>query len=203
MADVIKGLLGEQEFLYMDDETLAAFGSLIDDNIGMILTRYLSDPTSDPATVARIKDKLGAAIQTAVFSVDVDSDLDVVCKTSIELLGDINIDRTKVISKLSWLKDNKQYLRATIPPRQKAAFDTFVKGLSNISYPEGVWPSPRLTTVLKNNSMLFYKRNEKPRFTGLSYFATKSNEWEMKLLALLFVQYKQRTDGIEYILKDY
>lgn len=203
MGYVIEGLIGEQEFLYMSKETMEALSHLIDDYLGEMILAYVNKPDANTEVVSRILEELGDALYTATFNVDIDSDLATVCKTSTELMGDIDIDRTATIEKLRWLSGNKMFLRPFLPPRSKADFDTFMKGLSMIEYPDGVSPSPRLLSTMKNNSMLFYKRNEKPRNTGLGYLSTRADDWEMKLEALMFSVYKSRHKGIEYLLRDY
>lgn len=203
--DVLKNILSEADVMYMSDATLISLGKLVDDKLAKRLKKYLDDSEGYYGVKNRIKELIGATIETALFhEVALERGIvDLVSKINLETLAFASIDIDKYIEELIWLKEHKSFIKSYIEPRRKTDFDDFVRGLRELEVPDEV---PHYKDVVKRvtaNSMVFYSRNERPRATRIGILITMSDTWEMALKGLQYLQFCNKKGIIGYLCKEF
>lgn len=186
--DIIQGLISEEDIMYMSDDTLISLGNLLDDNLGTIFNDYLEDPKGTGIVKDRIRKFIGEKVKRSVFHKEVLARgiVEEVNKISIEALPISSADYTTLKKSLLWLKENKQYLKSYIEPRQESDFKDFLAGIHSMSNPNG---RRNLPALIAKNAPLFYSRYEKPRSTRIGSLVERSDNWEIILYGLHYLEY--------------
>ncbi len=205
---IIPEILGEAEFRFFNDTDFECLKDVLDDSLAKYLKTYFENPEANPEIVARIKEKIGDAVEslTMHYVLQEKGIISLLASLSPETLMNSGTDLEEIRVKLKFLEDNIDKVRVTISARPKAAYDNFKTSISGVIHRmmlEGVETTfPEVLARLDSNRFLFYVPNDKGHTTGVSIVNTKRRQWVMCLRG---IEYKQYCDnnGIDYITRRY
>ena len=203
--DVLKGIMGEAELLYMSDEAILNLGKLLDDQLAKRLQNYLDNPDAFDDTKNRVQSLIGDKIKMALFHEVVKERglIEIVSRLNLDTLPYADIDIDQTVEELTWLKENKKYLKASIVPRRKEDFESFLRSVSSLNIPDNIPHYSNLIKRIKANSEMFYSRYERNRATRMGVLIAMSDTWEIALEGLKYLRYCRQKGLVGYLPKEF
>lgn len=194
--DVFPDLVGENEFLFFDDETYKALENVMDDLVASYLKTYCANPDANPVIVNAINEHLSSKIKSLTFHLDLQERgiVDLISKLSPESILTLDPMEIEDIKKqLTYLNDNISYLMPNIPGCSKQDWanflDAFTKAIARQST-AGVRPTyPNPVQRLVANKFVFYVPNSKGHSTRTGIINSKRRQWTMCLHGIRYNEY--------------
>jgi len=193
--DIFPKLLGETEFRNFTENDYAALANVLDDVTANYILAYKSKENADPAIVADIDQYLGEKIRALTFHLELKNSgvLDLVNGLSPESLAMSQVDLDDLIERLSFLEENQDSIRSTIPGRNSADCSRFIGAVSStvarIVMSGGTPTYPDIPRRLEANRFLFYSPGEKEHYTGVGILNSKKRQWTLTLNGARWLKY--------------
>lgn len=193
--DIFPKLLGEMEFRNFTESDYAALANVLDDVTAKYITSYASNPNADQSIVADINKYLGEKLHALTFHLELKSSgiLELVNGLSPESLAMSQVDLDDLISRLSFLEENQDSIRSTIPGRSSrdcAKFESAVCNVVTRITVSGETPTyPDIPKRMAANRFLFYSPGEKEHYTGVGVLNSKKRQWTLALNGARWLKY--------------
>lgn len=193
--DIFPNLIGETEFKYFDEGTYSAMKGVLDEVTAKYLLDYINNPAALPDIVSAIKGNLGHTIDELTFHIVLKERgvVELVRNLSPESLPTVSIDLDELISSLTFLENNIDKVRTTIPARTSSGYHTFVDSMSCVMtriLMSGETPTyPDIMDRIKANKFLFYTTGEKDHSTGVGILSSKRRQWVVALNGARWMKY--------------
>lgn len=185
--DIFPQLLGEAEFRHFTPDDYGDLNAVLDEITAGYLLSYLENPAGD----AEIKDKMNQYLRNAIDSLTFHTKLkeaglvDLVKNLSPESLAMSNVDLVKLVEQLSFLEQNSDKIKTTIPARSSKAYHNFYDAMGRVvtrmmlSGTQTTYPD--IMDRIEANKFLFYQTGEKDHPTGVGILNSKRRQWVVAL----------------------
>lgn len=193
--DIFPKLLGETEFRNFTESDYAALANVLDDVTANYIVKYMKSVGADESIVADIDKYLGQKLHALTFHIELKNSgvLDLVNGLSPESLAVSQVNLDELIERLSFLEENQDSIRSTIPGRTSrdcAAFESAVSRVVSRIVTEGGTPTyPDIPKRMAANKFLFYSPGEKEHYTGVGVLNSKKRQWTLALNGARWLKY--------------
>lgn len=173
---------------------------MLNDLLSGYLKKYVENPDADEYVVDCINNFLGPTIESLTFHIVLKEKgiTDMVAHLSPEALIGSDIDYAEIISKLTFLEENVNKLRMSVPVRTREDWETFHSAMAGVCgrmRAEGQQPTyPDFMDRLDSNKFVFYKPNEKAHSTGSNVISSKRRQWTMCLRGSEFITHCEQNN---------
>jgi len=202
--DIFPNLLGENELKFFNESDFMSLTCVLDDTLAKHIKDYINNPLANTEIISSLDEKFTKTIDSLTFHYTLQEMgiIDLIGRLSPETLLNTNADFGDIKTKLTFLEDNIDKLRVTIPARTKAAYEDFCATMRRVLQRQqeaGVQPTyPDIMKRIEANKFAFYVPNDKGHHTGTAIVNARRRQWMMCLRGL---QYKEYCDnkGLNYI----
>lgn len=188
--NIIGNVLDEQFFVEASDTCLKRLAPLIDDALAVRLKEYLKKV---PAGVAsdRIQEHLLEAIKLNTFHLELleKNYVKDVKRLMLPTILDRKTDLDELLEELLFLQNNMPYIINYCKVRNEEDYEEFYESLP-----------ANYTTVVEQNKIMFYSRNERERRTGVGVIRDKRH---MIDIAIKGIEYRKYMTSIGADLNSY
>lgn len=193
--DIFPNLLGETEFKNFTESEYAALAEVLDDVTANYIVKYKTDPAADATIVSDINKYLGEKLHAMTFHLELKENgiLDLVNSLSPESLAISQVDLDELIERLSYLEQNQDSIRSTLPGRSSqdcAVFESAVRRtIDRIKAAGGTPTYPDIPKRIAANRFLFYTPGEKEHYTGVGILNSRKRQWTLTLNGARWLKY--------------
>lgn len=193
--DIFPQMLGETEFRYFTESDYEALSGVLDDVTANYIVKYMQSPDADSSIVAAIQQNLGDRLHALTFHIELKNSgiLDLVNGLSPESLAISTVDLNELINRLSFLEENQNSIRSSIPGRTSKDYAKFESAISMVVHRIVMaGDTPTYPDILKRvmaNKFLFYVPGEKEHYTGVGVLNSKKRQWTLALNGARWLKY--------------
>lgn len=196
MADILEGLLSENEVLDMPEETLEAYVRLFSQVLFKDLVDYMESSGANAEVVSKLKDVVGSVIARSTFHNKVKERgiKSTTYENKLKLLpqrifsGELDVD--VLIEDLTWLDDNSHNLASTLPLRTKEMYENGLELIRQYeANPFAAHDNNISEQMVLYKDLLFFPKQVKPVETGMRSLTLNKKKWKMQLRAAEYLKY--------------